>query len=853
MTLTRRMKRGFGGFVGIAIFVLALTVLHRELQQYHAHDISAELRALRVGSILAALFLTALNYVIMTGYDVLAFRYIQRPLAYRRIAFVSFISYSFSNNMGAFMLSGVPVRYRLYSAWGLSATEIAQVAVFCTVSLWLGFLSLTGLVFLIHPALVPAGLVLHVPSLRLAGFIFLLPAGAYVLHNALRKNPFSIRGWSLPLVPVKLSLFQLFVSSLDWAVAAAVFYVLLPHGGTVTFPAFLSVFLLAQFAGLVSTVPGGLGVFESVILLSLGPVMPSPAIMAALLAYRAIYYLAPLTVSVATLTVYEGLRSIKLIGRAASTFGKWISVVAPRALAVSAFIGGTVLMVSGAVPAKPDRLAWLAPFLPLPVIELSHFLGSLAGIGLLLLSRAIQRRIDAAYFLGLLLLGGGAVVSLLKGFDYEEAAILTFMFAGLLPSRRYFYRRASLFDVQLTQRWIMAIVFVVAGSLWIGLFSYKHLEYSHELWWRFVVSEDAPRFLRASAGIALFIIMITSARLLRPAGPGSSQPASAELAQAWPIAAASPRTSAYLALLGDKRLLFSESGKAFLMYAVSGRSWIVMGDPVGPLEEQRELIWQFQERCDRYDGWPVFYEVREENLSLYVDAGLSFVKLGEEGRVPLAAFRLDGSDRKEFRHVLRTIEKQGCSFDVVPTEAVPAVLPVLNEISDAWLADKKTGEKGFSLGFFKPDYIERFPAAVVRRGSDILAFATIWPGGGREELSIDLMRHRPEAPHGTMDFLFVHLMLWGKEAGYQWFNLGMAPFSGFDEGPEGPLWNRLASLLYRHGEYFYNFQGLRRYKEKFGPEWSPRYLAVPSGLALPRILTNIAALVSGGLKGVIAK
>ncbi len=122
-----------------------------------------------------------------------------------------------------------------------------------------------------------------------------------------------------------------------------------------------------------------------------------------------------------------------------------------------------------------------------------------------------------------------------------------------------------------------------------------------------------------------------------------------------------------------------------------------------------------------------------------------------------------------------------------------------------------------------------------------------------QELTVDLMRFLREAPHGIMDYLFVELILWGKEQGYQWFNMGMAPLAGLESRALSPLWNRVASLVFRHGEHFYNFQGLRHYKDKFDPEWSPQYLACPGGLALPRVLANLASLISGGLTGVVAK
>jgi len=118
---------------------------------------------------------------------------------------------------------------------------------------------------------------------------------------------------------------------------------------------------------------------------------------------------------------------------------------------------------------------------------------------------------------------------------------------------------------------------------------------------------------------------------------------------------------------------------------------------------------------------------------------------------------------------------------------------------------------------------------------------------------MDLMRYDDRAPKDVMDALFAHVMLWGKEQGYQWFAMGMAPLSGFETSPVAPLWNRLASFLYEHGENVYNFQGLRAFKQKFDPVWQPRYLAYPGGLRLARVLADVAALIAGGYRRIFLK
>jgi phosphatidylglycerol lysyltransferase len=300
--------------------------------------------------------------------------------------------------------------------------------------------------------------------------------------------------------------------------------------------------------------------------------------------------------------------------------------------------------------------------------------------------------------------------------------------------------------------------------------------------------------------------------------------------------------------MGDKSLLFNREQTAFIMYAVQGRCWVALGDPVGPESQREELVWQFRELADRFDALPVFYQVREENLTLYLDQGLVLLKLGEEARVPLGQFSLEGGARKGLRHAHHRLLREGCAMEIVRRDSVPAILPELRTISDVWLADKHHDEKSFSLGCFDEDYLRRFPCAVVRRGAQIVAFANLLEGADREELSVDLMRYRPDAVPSLMEYLFIELMLWGKSEGYHWFSLGMAPLSGMEDRPLAPLWNRAAGLVFRHGEHFYGFRGLREYKEKFDPEWFPRYLASPGGLALPRILADVTLLINRSRK-----
>jgi len=847
----KRLLRYAGPALGLALFVVALAVLRRELGAYHYREILQSLRTLPALGVGAALALTALNYLVLTGYDALALRYIRRPLGYGRTALASFVGYAFSNNVGLSMLAGSAVRFRLYTSWGLSAVEIAKVVAFYTASLWLGLFAVGGISFLAEPAPLPPALHLGAGTTRPLGALLLALLAAYLLLVALRRQPVRIRGWSFSPPPRGLALAQVAVSSLDWVLAGAVLYALLPGG--VSFPRFLAAYLLAQLVGLVSQVPGGLGVFEVVALSLLKGQVPAGEAFAALLAYRAIYYLLPFGLAVLLLGLHEIYERREGVVKAANLFGRWAPGVAPRVLAFSTFAAGAVLLFSGATPALPDRLNWLRETLPLPVMELSHFLGSLAGVALLLLARGLWLRLDAAYILTLGMLAAGALFSLLKGLDYEEALLLSLMALALLPCRSYFHRRSGLMSRPFTPGWTVAVCLVLLATAWLGFFAHKHMEYSHDLWWDFAFRADASRFLRATVGATALALAFAAAHLLRPAPRRCSLPSGADLERAREVVRESADTSAHLALLGDKALLFSATGRSFLMYAPSGRSLVAMGDPQGEASELPELAWQFREMADREGGWSVFYEVSKENLPLYLDMGLALFKIGEEARVDLTRFTLEGNAQKNLRNTRNKAEKEGATFEIVPPEGVLALLPELRRVSDAWLAEKKTREKRFSLGFFHEPYLTACPCALVRVGGEVVAFSNLWPGAGRAELSLDLMRFTPGAPASVMEYLFIQVMTWGRTEGYRWFNLGMAPLAGLESRSLAPRWNRFGAFVFRSAENFYNFRGVRQFKKKFDPVWQPRYVACPSGLALPKVLADVAALVSGGMKGVVAK
>lgn len=529
-----------------------------------------------------------------------------------------------------------------------------------------------------------------------------------------------------------------------------------------------------------------------------------------------------------------------------------VLALAPTLAAIAALGAGLMLLASGATPSEPERLRHLIEFAPISLVEISHFLSSILGLVLVLLAFGLRRRLDAAWAatIGLVTLSG--ILALLKGFNWEESVALGLIGIFLLPLHEAFPRKARLTRVEITPGWMLSALAAIAGTVSLGLWSFHNVDYSDELWWRVMADNDVSRSLRASAGVAILFMVVGIWRLLStPATPpvvGDDDPTFERIRAILASSAGAP-PEANLALLGDKRFLFSQSGETFLMFGVRGRSWIAFGPPVGRREERMELLWRFRELADAHAARPALYGIGPDILPEAVELGLSIQKTGESAAVPLESFSLKGRKREVLRRNWRKAGEVGALFEVVSAQAVPAILDELETISDAWLEHHAGGDKAFSMGGFIRRYVTEFPCALVRVEGKIVAFATIWTTPDRTTFSMDLMRYADDAPKNVMDYLFVELLHWGGGQGYVAFEFGVAPLAGLEDRPLAPIMSRVGRLLFERGEEIYNFRGVRRYKDKYDPIWEPRYIAAPNKWAIPFLMADAGMLASGGMAG----
>ncbi|MCP1420730.1 phosphatidylglycerol lysyltransferase [Pseudomonas laurylsulfativorans] len=850
-----KYRQPIGLAITLLLFAIALIAcrhLLSELDLYALHDSILEVPK---PALMGALGATVAGFIILLGYEWSASRYAGVSLAPRTLALGGFTAFAIGNAIGLSMLSGGSVRYRLYARHGLGAAEVAQMTLFASLSLGCALPPLAALATLSNLPAASAALGLSEVLLGVVASVVLvlfsvLAIGIY--RRRLPDQPYPdnllvrIGRRTLRLPGRRLTFLQLLITALDVAAAATVLYLLLPE--TPPFGVFLLVYLLALAAGVLSHVPGGVGVFEAILLAAFSDTLGAAPLAAALLLYRLIYVVLPLLVACLLLLINEGQRLFQTRQTLRAASG-----LAAPILAVLVFLSGVVLLFSGVTPEIDTRLEHIGFLIPHRLVDASHFGASLVGVLCLLLAQGLRRRLSAAWMLTTILLLVGALLSLLKGFDWEEASLMVLTASLLGVFRRSFYRPSRLTEVPFSPLYLVASLCVLAASIWLLLFAYQDVPYSHQLWWQFTLDADAPRGLRSLLGAAVLLVVVSLTWLLRTARPVIHLPTPEELERASKILMASAQPDGGLALTGDKALLFHPNDEAFLMYARRGRSLVALYDPIGPGQQRAEMIWQFRDLCDIHHARPVFYQVRAENLPYYMDIGLTAIKLGEEARVDLKRFDLEakGKEMKDLRYTWNRGTRDGLSLEI--HEPGQAPMDELKVISDAWLTGKNVREKGFSLGRFSDDYLKHFRIAVIRFEGRPVAFANLLETYGHDLASLDLMRAHPDAPKLTMEFMMVGLIQHYKKHGYARFSLGMVPLSGLQPRRGAPLTQRLGSMVFRRGEQLYNFQGLRRFKDKFQPDWEPRYMAVPAGLDPLVALADTAALIAGGLTGLVKR
>jgi phosphatidylglycerol lysyltransferase len=786
------------------------------LRGIHIGAFREAMRGLDSRWILASLGLTVLNVCVMGLYDVVAFRHTRSPARARwRYGAVAF---AWSNFLTLGPLAGPAIRFWLYAP----AIDRAADLQGGVVAIALAFLSgLAGWTIAVTIAPFSYG-----GPVTAAAIAIVLTSAIVIGARALILRSERIGGAGFDTVGV---LEMALVGWLDWLLAGLAFLCALRAGlARVPFDA-LRAFFFGQAIGLASLVPGGFGSADAYWIARLP--FPAPAAAAVISIYRLVYYVVPWAVASLLLLSWATRRAQRRLE------------IARRVVAGLTGCGGVLLMLSSATPALRVRLMAMEHVIPLPLVELSHLAAAMTGLLLLALARGLARGYRAAFRTTMVLLGFGALSAILKGLDWEEAIVLGGVAVAAATQAGLFTRESHGDWVERADVALAAVavgIFVVFGAVMhrpgFGAFT-RVLD----LGYRFEGSRYARTAIALATAVSAAAIYVSLRVPVRFHSPSDS-----EIDSVLDLHARIGGSTTPLMIANGDKAIFREDDRGLCAYRTIGPYLAVFSDPVVGAPERSDFLDALFRFASEMDRRPLFYQISPDWIPPLHDRGYVFFKLGEEATLPLSRVTLDGPDGKLYRQILRRGDRDGAHFRVMPPYEVERRLDELQEISDDWLRSKNVSERQFSIGFFDRRYLARFPCAVVEDASGrILAFANILRGPMKQEMSVDLMRYRSDGPK-VMDFLFVSLFFHAKQAEYRTFNLGMAPLASVGEIKGAHPRERLARLLFQHGEHWYNFQGLRHFKQKFGPDWTPRYMGYQSAWEFPFATAYVSALIAGG-------
>ena len=582
--------------------------------------------------------------------------------------------------------------------------------------------------------------------------------------------------------------------------------------------------MIAITIGIMSMIPGSLGSFDLIMVSGLvGLGIDKAQALSWLLVFRLFYYILPFCLGVVLFLKNMGGRlNEKYLGIPQKVIEALSAIVLVWGLRLFGFF----LIVSAIVPQELGHLPLLRELTPSTGQFVFQLPSIVLGVLFFLLARLVKRRLKFTLTLATVLGLVSLVYLNIGSFSLPSSLFLVVLLFLVWWNKDTFVLRHYIYAWEDCYKDISYI----GGSFFLTLvllghlnphhvFKLKHLSHLVTHWIHFL-----------GLSLILVILYVLVLRESNKIKENFGEVFDKQRYQDFIATIPNLNLDAALAFLGDKYLYwYQEDGqdKVVFQFAIENNKCVVMSDPLAHSGYLEKGLSQFLAEAEDANISVIFYEVNQETTLLLHEYGYDFMKFGETAQVSLDEFTTEGKHGKKFRTVVNKLENKGYQFQVLQPPFDKKMLNTLKEISDSWLDGRQ--EKGFSLGYFDEKYIQLAPIALVSDEEDnIQAFVTFLASNGPNEASIDLMRYDLKtAPNGIMDYLFVKLLLHFKEEGVTFFDLGMAPLSNVGTEKHSFLQEKVAYLIYAFTNRFYSFSGLRQYKQKFNPIWSPRYVTYP--------------------------
>lgn len=809
------------------IIIITIIIIRKEIKSIDIGQIKILMKTTSSFQKVLFVVLGVISFSFATIYDYILAKYYDMKIPMLEVIRIGFISQSFNNFIGFGGLAGITTRELLYEKYKLDR-KIANRIIFIVL-----FSDIIGLFTLSLPASIELftrkyyfiGTILLLLFIAVLIFIFIdyLPIDKHL------KDEDSI----FKRAQRKLRVYLTLQSSFEWLMAAMFFaYTIIYYQPEINFLEASAVYVISTIVAYFSMIPGGLGSFEASAIFVFGLMgYKTPNIFLSLLICRICYTIVPWLIGV-ILVLFNSKKDLEdqeYIKRANIISGSISYVI---------LACGALLVFSALLPTVFLRFKFFQRHLPNIFTIVNFNITLFIGLCLIALSTGIQNRVKLAYRMSLILLSTIFVLYVTISKNYYSAFIALVIIVLLFTNRQYFTGYAQKISILK-----ILIAFIIANILNIGYMTIYNLRhhvdvingyerYSLE----FIHTHFAGVLLLPFLLTAIYAIFLSIERKYI-SFQGVSEKEKEEFEKFFIDNAYEANT--HLFYMYDKNIFLNSKKTVLFLYRPFKGTLFVLGNPCGKKEDFEEAIEELVLFAQK-DKMDVFFSgINGSSIENFVNQGFELMKIGEDAKVNLDNFSLAGRKYKIMRRSLNYMETVNYKFEVLYPPFDSQTISQLKNISDEWLGKRR--EMQFSIGSFKYDYIQKAPVFIIRHDREILAFANMNPVKNTKNLSIDLMRHKNNVFSGIMDMMFISIINWAKENGYKYFDLGLSPLSNVGDSLFSSKKEKTAKLAYKYANKIYGFQGLRKFKSKYNPEWTPIFVASENNI---KLLDNLIKLLN---------
>lgn len=825
----------------IFMTLLFIFVIYRLKGELSTIDFKSTMTAFKhLDSFQLALLIASglISVSILSLYDFVLARRLHLEVKYIKLFNISFIANALNAVIGFGGMIGAGLRLLIYKNYTEDDKTLIKVISMMLLSMISGMSILSlGILFNIFPNTHAFD---QYTWYRIGIFIIALYLPIFLLYTFIK-----------PINNDKfLGIIFTLVSSIEWLAASGVFYLIFKFIHIdVQYSLIIGIFVIAALAGLLSMVPGGFGAFDLMILIGFKSIgISEEKILLALVIYRAVYYFVPFLVAMVLSTFeFKGLakkqfgerfEDNKYFAPAIETSSLFLNllrdvlVYLPAiALGILSFITGFVFLMTNSILINDA------------IFDVQHntytFLSSLFTLSCLLLminAKGVMHDTRRAHIISII---AATVILIILFLTFGNwlvyiwiAVLILLLFIGNL-NIKMIKRPITLMRAGLTL--LFSVTILSLNSLLIRiqlseLLAQDSIDFDGNLMRNYFLF-----FIIATIALIGLISYFFNKKYIANIAMDVSEEQRAQIIDNY-----GGNFVSHLHYSKDKSYFINQDEDAFIMFQTHYDTIFVLGDPIGNKQSFRDLLYDFYSQANYYGYEIIFYQVQPDYLPLYHDFGNIFFKLGEEAVIPLKDFTISGKKKRAFRATVNKFESQGYFYEIVHPPFSSEFVNRLQSISDEWLNGRS--EMNFSVGSFNEYYLNKAPVGVIRNEEDIIGFVSFMPTNYNHAISVDMIRWK-ENEFQMMDGLYLNTMLSVKEQ-YDNFNMGMAPLSNVGSHKYAFYRERFAGRIFETISHIYSFKGLRNYKEKFNPNWQPRYLVYKKGNSLLTSMIRVSYLIN---------